>query len=232
MRLGDRVVAVSHAEQELLVKRGFDKDRVVVVLNGPNRSPREESVPADQLGFPELKTPFVTTVCGLHHRKGVHDLIEGFAEAVRGRPDWQLYIVGDGPDKGALQDLVTKLQASERIVLLGATRRPKDILAKADIFVLASYAEPFGLAVAEAREAGCAIIATAVGGVPELLEHGQAGILVEPGSPRQIAAELGKLMSDAEVLQTMKAKAKRGSEYYSVARMVMDYESLYDSLRR
>jgi glycosyltransferase involved in cell wall biosynthesis len=231
MKLGDKIVAVSNAERKLLIQRGYNTKKVEVVLNGPNGSPREGRFERiDPKVFDSIRPPFITTVCGLHRRKGVQDVIVAFAEIAAAHPAWKLYIVGDGPDRQELTELTKTLEMTERVIFLGYVKNPAEILSKADIFVLASYAEPFGLATAEAREAGCAIVATAVGGTPELLDFGKAGTLVAPGAPKEIAAALSKLMSDPAALHASKAKSKNGSEYYRVDRLVQDYTKIYASL--
>ena len=232
MRLGDRVVAVSNAERALLIERGYNSKRVVAVLNGPNGSPREDWEKIDAETLDGIRPPLITTVCGLHRRKGVHDLITGFAEIARLHPAWKLYVAGDGPDRQALVKLSEDLDISNQVVFLGYVKNPRELLSKADIFVLASYAEPFGLATAEAREAGCAIVATSVGGTPELLDFGKAGILVKPESPKEIAAALDTLISDPVALRTGRLNSKRGSEYYRVDRLVQDYAKVYASVLR
>jgi glycosyltransferase involved in cell wall biosynthesis len=231
MKLGDKIVAVSRAERDLLVERGYNPKKVELVVNGPNGSPREgrfEKIDGKILDA--IQPPFITTVCGLHRRKGVQDLIAAFAEVASAHPAWRLYVAGDGPDRQALIELSKKLNLADQVVFLGYVKNPAEILSKADIFVLASYAEPFGLATAEARQAGCAIVATSVGGTPELLDFGKAGVLVRPESPKEIAAALDRLMSDPIELQTFKDRAKNGSEYYRVDRLVEDYGKVYASL--
>jgi glycosyltransferase involved in cell wall biosynthesis len=230
MRLGDHVVAVSEAERQSLLKSGYSAARLSVVINGPNHSPRDNFFLDGTADEVKIKQPCVVTVCGLHKRKGVNDLIRGFSEVAAELPDWHLYIVGQGPDRQLLADLVHELGASKRISFLGSVGNPAGILLKSDIFVLASYADPCSLAIGEAREAGCAIIATAVGGTPELLQFGDAGRLVEPGSPRQIATELHRLMTDQTTLRDWRARSLRGSEYYRVARVAKDYEQVYGSV--
>ncbi len=231
MRLGDKVVAVSSAERELLIKRGFDPQKVVAILNGPNSSPRDSHT--QQAGaevLDQIRSPCVMTLCGLHQRKGVHDLLAGFAEIADKHPDWNLYIVGDGPDRDELEQLRSRLKLEDRAAFLGYISIPGPALKKADIFVLASHADPCALVLPEAREAGCAIIGTAVGGTPELLEHNKAGILVNPEAPHEIASALDLLMSDPAKLQQFRASSKQGSEYYRVSRVVEDYCKVYTSL--
>ena len=231
MRLGDKVVAVSQAERSLLLSKGYQASQVVVVINGPNHSPRDGFIDIDDTAkFSELVKPFVMTVCGLHQRKGVHDLIRGFADAASSHPDWKLYIVGDGPDRQMLVDLASSCGMAERVRFFGSVGTPQPMVEKADIFVLASYADPCSLAVAEARGAGCAIVATAVGGTPELLEQGRAGQLVSPGAPAEIATALKTLMADRGQLEAWRVRSKTRADYLNVARVVDDYRAVYSAL--
>jgi glycosyltransferase involved in cell wall biosynthesis len=230
MRLGDHVVAVSEAERQSLLKSGYKAARLSVVINGPNHSPRDNFFANRATDAVKIEKPCVVTVCGLHKRKGVNDLIRGFSEAATQLPDWRLYIVGQGPDRQILLDLADELGVTKKISFLGSVGNPAGILLQSDIFVLASYADPCSLAIGEAREAGCAIVATAVDGTPELLEFGEAGKLVEPGSPKQIAAELRQLMTDPTTLRDWRARSLRGSEYFRVSRVAKDYEQVYSSV--
>jgi glycosyltransferase involved in cell wall biosynthesis len=225
MRLGDRVVAVSAAERDLLIGRGYKPARVDVVLNGPNGTAREGLGSADD--GPQLRRPCVTTVCGLHRRKGVFDLIPAFAAASRDLPQWRLYIAGEGPDRAALETYTRDSGLQDRVIFLGSVSSARPVLEHSDIFVLASYADPCSLAVAEARAAGCAIIATKVGGTPELLEFGRAGKLVAPGNPEQLAFELRQLMTNEAERAAFRLAAKRGAEFFSIERVVDDYDAVY-----
>jgi glycosyltransferase involved in cell wall biosynthesis len=228
MRLGHRVVAVSEAERKSLERAGYSSARLSVVVNGSNYSPRDNFVKSgSREQHVEIKQPCVMTVCGLHQRKGVHDLIRGFGEAAAGLSAWRLYIVGDGPDRQKLEELASKLDIADKIIFLGQVGHPVEILRQSDIFVLASYADPCCLAIGEAREAGCAIVATEVGGTPELLEFGEAGRLVKPGAPEQIANELRRLMVDPQILQDWKNRSQRASEYFRVSRVAQNYEEIY-----
>jgi glycosyltransferase involved in cell wall biosynthesis len=231
MRLGDRVVAVSEAERKSLLDAGYKPSKLRVVINGPNHSPRDNfAVRRTVPGSIKIENPCVITVCGLHKRKGVDDLILGFSKAAESLPKWRLYVVGDGPDKQKLLDMTSRLGLDYKVSFLGSVGNPAEILNQSDIFVLASYADPCCLAITEAREASCALVATAVGGTPELLEFGNAGKLVAPGAPDQIAAELRQLMMDPAALKEWREKSHRGSEYFSVARVTDDYNKIYQDL--
>jgi glycosyltransferase involved in cell wall biosynthesis len=226
MDLADTVVAVSQAEKEALLRRGFAPQGLEVVLNGPNDSPRMEHLDCNT-GPAVLERPCVTTVCGLHKRKGVSDLIEAFALAADRYPDWRLYIVGDGPDAEELKSLAQR-RCADRVSFLGSVSDPASLLRQSDVFVLASYADPCSLAVAEARFAGCAVVATAVGGTPELLGFGEHGLLVEPGNSPEIAQKLRSLMDDGEELRTWRERARRGADYLVVERVSNDYLRVYE----
>ena len=224
MRLGRCIVAVSAAEQELLLRRGFKADRLHLVVNGPNGSPRESFEPSE---LPGISRPAVVTVCGLHPRKGIDYLIRAFARVASDQPDWQLYIAGTGPDAESLASRAEALGIAHRVHFLGFVSSPRQLLSACEIFVLASLAEPGALAVSEARAAGCAVIGTSVGGIPEQLEYGRAGVLVDPANVVQLAAALQSLMSDPEQLASAQQRARRNSERFNIDRVVRDYDQVY-----
>ncbi len=225
MRLGDVVVAVSEAEKKHLAERGFDENRIISIWNAPNQSPRETFMQNER--DIDIVQPCILAVCGLHRRKGVFDLIDGFAAIATQCPDWRLYIAGDGPDRVALERHVQTLGLSDRVTFLGYVKAPKSLFKRADIFVLPSYADPGSLTIGEARAAGCAIVATAVGGTPEMLEFGHAGRLVLPGSPKQLAVELRRLIANTGDRDALRAAATAGSEIFDVPRLVADYDGAY-----
>lgn len=228
MRLGRVVVAVSDAERQRLLKRGFPAAKVRTVLNGPIGSPREEL--ADHVDVGPLATPCVVSLSGLHARKAVDDIITAFGHALPSASNWHLNIIGWGPDQRRLEQLVETLGLSGSVHFVGFTSTPWRQLEQADVFVSASVDEPFGLSVAEARAAGCAVVATAVGGVPEVVEHGRAGRLVPAKDPQALGDALRELMVDRDLLTRWQARAGVNVEYFSVRRMAEDYEAVYRSV--
>ncbi len=93
--------------------------------------------------------------------------------------------------------------------------------------MLASSADPCSLAIGEARAAGCAIVATGVGGTPEMLEFGKAGRLISPGKPNELAAELRVLMTDQNARLQLRRAALKGAKIFDVHRLVGDYHRVY-----
>jgi glycosyltransferase involved in cell wall biosynthesis len=225
MRLGRRTVAVSNAEKEELVQRGFDAKRMDVVMNAPVDSPRAQA--RKNPVNPVLISPCITTVCGLIRRKGVFDLLEACSTLFREMPEWRLYIAGDGPDRQALEQQAIASGVGGRIIFMGAVPSPQVLFEQTDIFALCSYADPCSLVIGEARGAGCAIVATAVGGTPEMLEFGRAGRLVAPGQPVQLASELRSLMTDAVARASLRKASSEGAEVFNVHRLLGDYDEVY-----
>jgi glycosyltransferase involved in cell wall biosynthesis len=224
MRLGDRVVAVSEAERRLLVDRGFAPDRIDVVLNGPNLSPRESFGE----GSVSLRRPCITTVCGIHRRKGVSDLLQAFQHVREKSPDWSLNIIGDGPDRSQMESLAETLGLRSSVHFLGYLPSAREALLQTDIFVLASYADPCSLALAEARYAGCALVATSVGGTPELLGFGEHGALFPPGDISALAAALIELTTNSIKLAERRRDAHVGAGHLTNDRLYLDYMQDYE----
>ncbi len=224
MRLGTLIVAVSEAERALLLSRGFSARRVKTVLNGSVNSPREV-LPFEDIG--QLRNPCIMTLSGLHPRKGVDDVISAFALVAEEFPNWSLEIIGNGPAREALTQQVMDLGLDERVRLPGSTITPWPLLKQAAVFATGTSADPFGLAIAEARAAGCAIVATDVGGVPEVVEYGRAGQLVPVHDPEAMAAAFRSLLGDPDLLASWQERARAGSEVFSVTRMQKDYDVAY-----
>jgi len=229
MRLGDQVVAVSRAERSLLLARGFDRERLHVVLNGTISSPREGLRSARSL---QIRRPCIATVCGLEKRKGVDNLIEAFSLIASRISHWGLYIAGDGPERPALEAIAHRAGLADRVHFLGYVDNPRQLLENTDIFVLASRAEPFGLSLVEARHAGCAVVGTRVGGIPELLEFGRAGALVAPDDSSELAKALIALATEATALATAQQNAKRNIEHFNIRRVADDYLRIYEFARQ
>lgn len=232
VRAGDRMVAVSDAVARTLEERGIGRERLSVVLNGAVGAPRLVCRPmARQV---RLKHPNVVCVAGLYRRKGIADLLKAFA-LVRAQsadereflPDPHLYLIGDGPERDAMQALAAELGIADAVEFTGLLADPRPYLACADVFALTSHQDPCPLVIAEAREAGCAILATRVGGIPDLLDDGAAGVLVPPGDPAQIAAKLRWLLLDSQARGQYASRARENLERLSVERVAADYMTVY-----
>lgn len=224
--VADLVIAPSTAVADALRRRGVRRSRIRVVPNGPIGSPREPANPTPA----DLARPAVLTVAGLYERKGVDLVISAFASASADVPAAHLYVVGDGPQRPALTALAAGTAVSDRVHFLGFRDDVMSLLRGADVFVLASRSEPFGLAVVEAREAGCAVVGSAVDGLPEACDFGRAGWLFPSGDEASLAAALRSLLRDPVTLQRWRSAAKEGLEKYTVSRVADDVADVYEEL--
>lgn len=223
MILGDRVITGCRAVAASMNARGIPQRKLRPVLNGTIGTVRypTESAPAAN-----LQRPAVITVCGLHPRKGIPDLIRGFEAAHERLPDIHLYIVGEGPYEDAYKSMVAEAMKGH-VHFITATPDPRPYMLAADVFVLASHADPAPLILAEAREAGLAVVGTAVDGIPELLEFGEAGLLVQPHAPGQIAQAIVDLLSDRNELATWRANSQRNIDRLRVERVAIETVDVY-----
>ncbi|OCQ90498.1 glycosyltransferase [Nostoc sp. MBR 210] len=231
MGLADRVIAVSQAVYDSMVRRGIPQNKLCVVANGTLGSPRHPSI-QDYQPLP-LHSPAITTVAGMYTRKGIAELITAFTKIAPNFPTAHLYLVGDGPDRSIFEAIVNNIPCGklrQRIHFEGFQPEPQRYMLASDIFVLASYCESFGLVLTEAREAGCAIVASDVDGIPETLDHRQAGILVPPKDSQTLANVLTQLLGDPVQLQYWQNRAKQNLERFKAARVHEETMNVYREL--
>lgn len=226
MRVGDRVVAVSEAVAIAMERRGIPRARLGVIGNGTIGTPRLAHTPVPD--EPRLAHPCVVTVAGMYERKGIGDLLHAFALLRKRVPDAMLYLVGDGPDRAAMEALARQLGVAEHAHFEGFVADPRGYLAQADVFTLPSHTESGALVLCEARETGRAIVGTRVGGIPEMLDDGEAGLLVPPANPVELAEALGVLLTDRVARAMLMARSRRNCERFNVQRVSDDYLSVYE----
>ena len=227
MKLGDRVVAVSSAEQDKLLSTGYCSRKVRLVYNGPIGTARSNLTNDLIDRIPKYS---IMTLSGLHSRKRVDLAIRSFSRVHSDFEEWRLIVVGEGPDEGLLKTLTTDLGINSKVSFVGSALNPTALLEQASIFLALSDAEPFGLVVVEARAAGCAIIVTNVGGMPEIVDFGNAGQIVEKGDYEKVAYHLRQLMSDNAKLEYWQAASLRGVEAYTTRFMAHAYDAVYYEL--
>lgn len=228
MAVGDRVIAVSRAVAVALERRGVPKRKIRVVLNGTVGSPRNAG--HERGAEISLCRPAVITVGGMLARKGISDLIGAFAEVATGIPNAHLYVVGDGPERRVFEAQARDTGFDARIHFTGYQDDPSRYLRSADLFVLASWREPFGLVISEAREAGCAIVASDVDGIPEVLEMGRAGRLVPAGDRHAFATAIKEVLTDEASLRSWRTAAQRNIEWLSTERVARETVTVYEEL--
>ena len=229
MRVGDRVIAVSEAVKNQMADRGIPKRKLRVVRNGTIGGGRRPLYPTETA---DLARPAIATVAGLHDRKGISHLITAFERVFLARRDAHLYIVGEGPEREKYESLAARQQSAGHIHFLGHLDDPRSVLAATDIFALASLQDPFPLVLGEARQMGCAIVASAVDGIPEALWHGAKGVLVPPADPTALADALVMLLNNDGRRAALAAAAASDTDDIMVERMSHDTVAVYEGVLR
>lgn len=204
MRVGDLVIAVSKSVYDEMLGFGIAASKLRIVRNGTIGGARRPAVPSRPKS---LFHPAIATVCGLHPRKGVDHLIDAFAMVHRQCPEAHLYIVGEGPFRADYEQRAAESGAGDAIHFTGHLDDPREVLATADVFALASLREPFGLVVSEAREMGCALVTTNVDGLPEAVGGSGHGLLVAPADSVAMAQALLSLVNDPARLRLYREAA-------------------------
>lgn len=162
--------------------------------------------------------------------KRVGDAVAAFAQVLRSRPA-TLILVGDGPERGVVERLAVSLGVSGQVAFLGEQLQMGRLFAQADLFVLPSQQESFGLAALEALASGVPVVATDVGGLPEVVRHAETGWLVPAGNPPALAVAILRLLADEPRRAAMGRAARVDAlERFRPEPVVARLEALYREL--
>ena len=160
--------------------------------------------------------------------KRILDVVEVFARVAAAVPA-RLMMIGDGPDRSAAEHLAVRLGVAGRIHFLGKQDNVNELLPLADLMLMPSEMESFGLAALEAMACGVPSIATRVGGVPELIDDGVNGLLFPVGDTEAMAAAAIALLGDEARLAAMAAAARKtASDRFCSTRIIPLYEAFYE----
>ncbi len=231
LSLSDHFIAVSESVAADLIRRGVPRRKIHVVYNGvaePSRLPEPAAARRD-LGL--APGPTVGTVARLHAVKGVRYLLQAAAILQRRGVACQVVVVGDGPERGALEREGRELGLAPPARFLGFRERPVELLPALDVFVLPSLMEGMGLAVLEAMLAGLPVVASRVGGVRELVAEGETGLLVPPADPQSLADALMRLLGDPDLARRLgEAGRERYRRDFALESFARGTEAVYDAV--
>lgn len=182
--LADKVICVSQSVKDYLVKTGEIKKKKGIVVYNPVSFPKP---------FPiEKKNGFDIVYVGrLEKVKNVETLIKAFSQV---SDSAILTIVGDGRERELLENLVKELKLENRVNFQGFQSEPSIFLSSADLYVLPSYSEGFGIAAVEAMLLKIPVLATQVGGIPEFIKHNHNGWLFNPNSIEDLVEKLQHIL--------------------------------------
>ena len=227
-RAGAAAVAVS-AEVAKSFREVYGADPAAVIPNG---------VDLDRFGHPAADwrrangfddhDGLIVSVARLEPQKNPLRLIDAFARGLANDPRWRLLLAGGGSLEEEARRHAARLRVDDRVHFLGVRTDVPDLLSACDLFAMAAGWEGSPMAVIEAMAAGLPVVATAVGGIPELVEHGATGLLVPPGDTAALAESLAALVRDPGRRAEFAGRARERARNFGVHAMIQSYAQLFE----
>jgi glycosyltransferase involved in cell wall biosynthesis/peptidoglycan/xylan/chitin deacetylase (PgdA/CDA1 family) len=225
--LNQKVLAVSHAVKRDLLEQGVNPKRVVVVQNGIDANRLRPNDPKPELK-PNGGGPIVGTITRLSPQKDIPTFLEMARIVVEEVPETKFIIVGDGEKRNELQSLAERSGLGDHVRFLGYRKDALDILKGFDIFALSSLWEGLPIVILEAMAMGKPVVATAVDGVVEVVQHGKTGLLTEPRRPDLLAGSVIELIKNPGRSEEMGERGRERVEtYFSIDRVINTVEQIY-----
>jgi glycosyltransferase involved in cell wall biosynthesis len=226
----DVVVCVSRSQRRRLVEAGLPRRRLPVIPNGIDLE-RFVAAGPSHLPLPSGKR-IIVQVANAMPDKDFPTLLAAGAALARRRSDFHLLLVGRGTDSPDMVRAVAEAGLKDVATLAGPRDDVAGILARADVFVLSSDRETFGLAVLEAMAAAAPVVATDLPALAELISQGEDGLLVPPADPAALAGALELMLDDKPLAHRLRQAARRRAAAFSSARMAGRFERLLRLLIR
>ncbi|MBM4464706.1 MAG: glycosyltransferase family 4 protein [Chloroflexi bacterium] len=236
LRWFDRVLPVSNYMRDQLLNAQLPSQRVITIYDAI--APKHFTVDMDsdpvrlrqELGLKDV-SEVVSIVSRLSREKGHRYFLESVAQILESFPGAQFLVVGDGPERGSLESLTASLGIHRSVSFLGYRRDVATIMAASDVIVSASVQEGFGNVLIEAMYLAKPVVATAAGGVPEIVRHEETGLLVPPGDPDALALAMIKLLKDPQARKRMGLKGRQVVlREFSVERLADNLAKLYNEV--
>jgi glycosyltransferase involved in cell wall biosynthesis len=224
-----RFIAVSREDRRRMSEvEGIDPACTLFIPNGVLSSPAPSGRDVRaELGIAR-DAPVIGAVGVLRAQKALHVMLRALVPLRERWPGIRLLIVGDGPERAGLEALAAELGVADAVIFMGHRGDVPDVLRALDVAVSCSDFEGSPLAVMEYMDAALPIVATAVGGVPDLIESGVHGLLVPRGEPQALAAAITRALAEPERSREMAARAReRRRSEFDIDTLVRRLEALY-----
>jgi glycosyltransferase involved in cell wall biosynthesis len=230
LRRADHVVGVSDGILDALRKSGMSPAKTSVIYNGIGGAAK----PADE---PSLRAeldiardaPLVGAVARLEEQKGLRYFIEAAERVVLDLPQAVFVIVGDGSMRESLAESIRQKGLNHRVRLLGQRNDMSNIYASLDLFVLASLNEGLPMVLLEALSAALPVVATKVGAVPQVIDSGRSGLLVDPSNPKMLADSILACLRDKQFAYSLGMHGRATVlERFSSDTMSRQYLAVYE----
>ncbi len=235
-RFTQKIICCSKAVENFV--RNTEKitdNKTIVIYNGVDEgrfSPRKSSTSIRaEFGLDE-EAAVVGTVSSLTPHKGHEYLIQAASLVQDTFPSVKFLVVGDGPLRIKLEEQAKNLNIHPSVIFTGTRKDIPEILSLLDVFVLPSHTrEGLGIVIIEAMAAEKPVVATDIGGIPEVVDDGETGLLVPPGDPEALSKAITTLLQDPSRAKTMGEKGRtRVKEMFTTTKMLSEIEHVYQSL--
>lgn len=233
VRFADRVVAVSQAQRRRLERVLVPVRKIRVVENAVTFAPEDAGAAVEtasvraELGI-AAQAPLILAAGRLSPEKGCRYLLAAVDGILARFPEARVLIAGDGPDEAMLRAQAARLQGAAHVHFLGFRNDMRRLLRQADVLALPSLSEGLPNVVLEAMASGLPVVATRVGGVPELVQDGVTGLLVEPRQPAALAQAIVRLLDDRALAGKLAQQARTMvHERYSAERQTQQLLGVY-----
>ena len=226
----DATIAISEGVRDALARSGLDPARIRVVRSGidltPYAAPFDRAVLRAAIGIQEGDF-LVLQVAALAPHKSQRDLLAAARAVIDRRPEALVWIAGEGALRDELERQHEKLRLGDRVRLLGFRDDVPDLLRAADLFCVSSYLEGMGTATLDAMAAGLPVVATRVGGIPEIVENGVTGLLVPRRDPAALAEAILTLADQPALRRAMGDRARERVRVFSADRTEEETRRVY-----
>jgi len=232
-RHADHVIAVSAATRRIMIDvEHVPAERISVVQNGIEALavPRTEDVALLRRELALESRPVCLVLARLHEEKGHLVLFEAIPRVLESVRDVLFLLAGDGPHRARFEDAVRQKGLGGAVRFLGRRDDVPELLAVASLLVLPSLAESFGFVLVEAMSVGVPVVASATGGVAEIVEDGGNGLLVPPGQPIPLAEAILALLRNPDRRRSLGAAGRARARHFTAQAMVRGYEETYERL--
>lgn len=224
----DAITAVSHNLREETFKHFKIEKEIEVIVNFVDVS-RFSRKPID--AFRKVIAPngerILLHASNFRKIKRVQDVVKIFAQVNKQIPS-KLLFVGDGPERSTAEDLARELNVCDEIRFVGKQEQMEDIMAIADLFLLTSEYESFGLAALEAMAAGVPVVSTNAGGLGEINLHGNTGYMADVGDVDAMSNFAVDVLRDDKTLKKFKERASQQAKLFDINNIIPSYERLYE----
>lgn len=229
----DCFIAISAAIKQEIMKMGVAEDKIRLIHNGLDvdcfQAPREPEELKKELGLDENKIT-ITMVARLHPVKGHEFFLRAAREIIEQGINAQFLIIGEGRWREKIEEQVKELGLEEKVFMPGYYSPIEDIYALTDIFCLSSLMEGFGMVILEAMWLRVPVVASRVGGIPEIIDDGYDGFLVEPRDYKALGRALIKLCENKKLTEQLIVNGEKKARMFTVAAMSQQVEKIYANL--